>query len=187
LSGANEQAKAAIARQDYTDAIRLLRPAAEAGSAEAQYLLGSLHFTSAEINADECHRWLRAAAAQHYPEAVYQLSRWQDASVFEPPTGDYYRTMLLRAAELGCIGAWRTLGRLYATGDEGFSKDLVFAREWYSRAAERGDVYAGYEYGVMLYMGEGGPSDRKTGLDWIRRAAREGELGAQHFLSEFRG
>lgn len=178
-----EEAQTAIKREDYDSAIRILRPLAESGLAEAQYLLGSLHFTSAEVDPGESHNWLLRAAAQNHPTAFYDLARWQDDTV-GPQNEDYYRSMFLRAAELGSVDAWSFLGCAYATGDNGFPRDGAIARQWYLRAAERGDAYAQYNYGAMLYDGEGGPADPKAGLEWIRRAAAGGEEGAIHFLSQ---
>ena len=179
-----EEAQAAIEREDYDAAIQLLRPFADSGFAEAQYLLGSLYFTSAEVDPRESHDWLRRAATQNHPTATYDLARWQDDTVFPPPTEDYYRFMLLRAAELGSVDAWSMLGRSYATGDGGFPRDAAIARQWYLRAAERGDAYAQYNYGAMLYDGEGGSTDPKASLNWIRKAAAGGESSAIHFLSQ---
>ena len=43
-----EEAQTAIECEEHKAAIRLLRPCGEAGLGEAQCLLGSLYFTSAE-------------------------------------------------------------------------------------------------------------------------------------------
>src|SRR5437016_10230573 len=94
-----EEAKAAIEREDYETAIQLLRPLAESGLAEAQYLLGSLHFTSAEVDPRESHDWLTRAADQDHPTALYYLARWQDGTGGVPPSEENLRPMLLRAAE----------------------------------------------------------------------------------------
>lgn len=179
-----DEAQAAIEREDYDAAIQLLRPLADSGFAEAQYLLGSLYFTSAEVDPHESHDWLRRAATQNHPTATYHLSRWQDETVFPPPAEDYYRSMLLRAAELGSVDAWSALGCFYATGRGSFPRDAALARQWYLRAADCGDTYAQYNYGAMLYDGEGGSVDPIASLEWIRRAAAGGEPSAIHFLSQ---
>ena len=44
--------------------------AAEAGDSEAQYLLGSCLYDT-RLERDDCEKWLRAAAAQEHPEALY--------------------------------------------------------------------------------------------------------------------
>ena len=179
-----EEAQTAIECEDYDAAIQLLRPLAESGFADAQYLLGSLYFTSAEVDPRESHDWLQRAATQNHPAATYDLARWKNYAVFSPPSEDYYRSMLLRAAELGSVDAWSTLGCFYATGEGGFPRDAATARQWYLRAAERGDAYAQFNYGAMLSDGEGGSTDPKASLEWIRRAAAGGESSAIHFLSQ---
>lgn len=47
-----EKAQEAIEREEYDVAMRLLRGSADSGSAEAQYLLGYLYFTSADVTRD---------------------------------------------------------------------------------------------------------------------------------------
>jgi hypothetical protein len=177
-----EEAQAAIKREDYDTAIQLLRPLAESGLAGAQYLLGSLYFTSADVDPRESHDWLQRAADQSHPTALYDLARWQDGTAGPPPSEDYYRSLLLRAAELGSADAQRALGCFYATGDDGFPKDEVLGRLWYGRAAAQGHADAQYNYGTMLLYGEGGPADREAAKDFIRRAAAQGDPCAIHFI-----
>ena len=179
-----EEAQTAIEGEEYEAAIHLLRPLAEAGLAEAQYLLSSLYFTSADVDACESHDWLRRAAAQGHATATFDIACWQDDTVYPPPGKDFYPSMLLQAAALGSVDACAMLGCNYALGEEGYPRDGTLARMWYLRAADAGSAFAQYNYGAMLYEGEGGPTDPETALEWIRRAAAGGESCAVHFLSQ---
>jgi len=183
MSVAVEQAKAAIEREDYDSAIKLLRPLADGGLAEAEFLLGYLYFTSAEVSKTESRAWLERAAAQKHPEALYYLACLGSTCDFGPPEDATHRALLVSSAELGCPEAQRDLGCFHAVGDLGFPKDEVLARLWYGRAAAQGHADAMYNYGSMLLYGEGGPAEPETGMDWIRRAAAQGDHGAIHFLA----
>src|SRR5712672_2210566 len=105
-----EQAKTAIEREDYTAAIDLLRPLARDGCTEAEFLMGYLFFTSAEVTKDESRVWLERAAAKDHPGALYHLSGLGQMIDFGPPEDDTHGRLLIRAAELGLSQAQRDLG-----------------------------------------------------------------------------
>lgn len=181
MNEAIEAARQAVGRVEYEDASRLLRPLAEAGSSEAQYLLGYLYLTAADVDAHESRLWLERAAAQQHPEAIFHLARWRADDIFGPPDDEEHRTLLIRAAELGSVQAQRDLGCCYATGDDGWPRDPSLGRHWYGRAATSGHADAQYNYGLMLLYGEGGPAD-PSGHEWIQRAAAQNDSGALHYL-----
>jgi len=176
-------AQEAIEREEYDAAMPLLRGSADSGSAEAQYLLGYLYFTSADVDLAESKQWLERAAGQGHAEALFYLSDLNDDGTTGPPDSDYRRTLLVRAAELGSLRAQRDLGCYYAIGEFGFPLDLRLGRLWYSCAAERGHADAQYNYGLMVINGEGGPADESSGLEWVRRAAAQNDEAALHYLS----
>lgn len=178
------QAKEAIARADYELAVRLIRPLADAGHAGAQFLLGYLYFTGADVAKDDSREWLKRAAAQDHAEALYYLSGLGDTYDSGPPEDDSRRSMLIRAAELGASDVQRDLGCYYATGEGGLPQDETLGRFWYSRAAAQGHADAQYNYGCMLLYGEGGPADLEMGKAMIRKAAANGDPCAIHFLSD---
>jgi TPR repeat protein len=181
MNEATEEARQAIEDEEYDRASLLLRPLADAGSAEAQYLIGYLYFTSADVDAHESRQWLERAAAQQYPEAIFHLACWRTDGLFAPPNDETHRTLLIRAAELGSIQAQRDLGCCFATGDDGWPLDPALGRLWYGRAAASGHADAQYNYGLMLLYGEGGPVD-PSGNEWIHRAAAQNDPGALHYL-----
>jgi TPR repeat protein len=67
----------AIRRGDYTTALRLVEPLAEAGVAEAEYDLGFLYAVGQGVRQDlvRAHMWLSLAAAQGYTDAVSYRDR----------------------------------------------------------------------------------------------------------------
>jgi TPR repeat protein len=184
MSATIDKAKAAIEREDYDTAMAILRPLADSGEAEAEFLMGYLYFTSATVTKSDSIAWLGRAAAKNRPEAFYYLACLGDKIDFGPPEDEVHRGCLIRAAELGFAKAQRDLGCNYTTGEGGFSKDEALGRLWYGRAAEQGHADAEFNYGIMVIHGEGGPADPQAGMEWVRLAAKHGDGGAIHFLSQ---
>src|SRR6202035_6044415 len=65
-AGPGQDAMAAYARGDYATALRLLRPLADQGDAQAQYNLGALYDNGQGVpqNYAEAMKWYRKAADQ---------------------------------------------------------------------------------------------------------------------------
>ena len=66
VAGPLEDADAAIKRRDYATALRLIRPLAEQGDANAQYNLGVIYDNGLGVPQDRvrAHMWLNLAAMQ---------------------------------------------------------------------------------------------------------------------------
>lgn len=70
-----EDSIAAYDRGDYANAVRLLRPLAEQGNAQAQNALGALFYNGKGVvqNFQEAVKWYRSAATQGYASAQLNL------------------------------------------------------------------------------------------------------------------
>ena len=75
-AGSLEQARTAYDRRDYATALRLFRPLAEQGNADAQHALGIMYFNGDGIpkNPTEAANWYRLAAEQGNTVAQYSLA-----------------------------------------------------------------------------------------------------------------
>ena len=75
VAGPFEDAQAAHGRRDYATALRLWRPLADQGNAEAQYALGSMYAGGKGVpkNNTEAAKWWRLAADQGEPRAFGDL------------------------------------------------------------------------------------------------------------------
>jgi len=62
------------------------------------------------------------------------------------------------------------LGQLYARG-HGVPQDYLQARQWWEKAAVRGNVEAAANLGTLYLNGQGGVQDYQKALDWFRQAA----------------
>jgi len=74
-AGPFEDGVAAYERGEYATALKLLRPLAEQGVAEAQYKLGDMYDNGLGVPQDETEavKWFRKAAEQDYGLAQFQL------------------------------------------------------------------------------------------------------------------
>ncbi|KKL94589.1 hypothetical protein LCGC14_1863150, partial [marine sediment metagenome] len=176
-----KKAKDLIDNQKYEDAVELIKPLAQAGDREAQFLMGSLFQASADVEWSDSKRWLESAAKQDHPEAIYYLAitrfdSKKDAVMIGTCESEDDRRAVYRAAELGSMNAQRDLGCFLATGDNGFPKDEVEGRKWYSMAAQQGHVDAQFNVGLMILLGEGGIGEVSKGISWLEKAAASNTL-----------
>jgi len=138
-----EDAQAAFGHGDYTTALKLLRPLAEKGNANAQNDLGWMYEQGKGVTKDfkEAMKWYRSAAEQGSPQAQYNLG----VMYFEghgthsnfPEALKWYRM----AASKGNAKAQYNLGFMYANG-MGVPKDLSRGHMWWDLASKQGEAAA---------------------------------------------
>jgi len=136
-AGPLEDGQEAYRRKNYSRAFSLLRPEAERGEAQAQYLVGRLYEDGfgVEQNYGEAARWYRAAAEQGDPFAQHALSVFYAVGwgVAADPAESV--KWLRRSAEQGYYYAENDLGSRYRLG-RGVPQDNNLAYLWLDLAAE---------------------------------------------------
>ena len=90
-------------------------------------------------------------------------------------------TSLLPRAAAGRIRSQVDLANAYLKTNR--PEDIQQAIHWYRAAANRGDLFAQTELGVMLQSGIGSAVDLAQAREWYRRAAGEGYLPATVLLA----
>ncbi len=166
--------------QDYTEAVKWYRKAADQGRAEAQYNLGVMYDNGEGVEQDyrEAVKWYRLSAAQGDAAAQNNLGL-----VFHAGNGvtqnfaealKWYR---LSAAQ-GYANAQFNLGLIYDTG-EGLEQDYTEALKWYHKAADQGNAKAQFNLGVMYDNGEGVEQDYVQALKWYNLSAASGDENAK--------
>ena len=166
--------------QNFDEAVKWYRAAAEQGYAAAQCNLGSDYYNGTGVtqNFDEAVRWFRKAAEQGYADAQFRLG-----VCYENGTGvtqdlveavRWYRA----AAEQGLSTAQCNLGICYEYGT-GVAKDPVEAVRWYRAAAEQGHAQAQFNLGVCYKYGTGVAKNLVEAVKWYRKAAEQGYADAQ--------
>ena len=142
-----QDARAAVARQDWPTALRLLQPLAEAGQAAAQLQLGLLHYHGQGVpeSNEAAHRWFERAARQGLAEAQFRLgTMYAFGHAAAPADEDPNRLAaqwFFEAASQGHADAQYSLGILFLTGS-GVVQSTDEAEKWIGRAAAQGHADA---------------------------------------------
>jgi TPR repeat protein len=89
-----------------------------------------------------------------------------------------------RAAQAGLADAQYAMSQVCANGVGGKKRDELEARRWLTMAARQGFDTAELDLGTWMVEGRGGPKDRKTGFDWLKRAALGGNVAAQNRVAK---
>jgi hypothetical protein len=172
VAGPFEDGVAAYQRGDYTTALRLLRPLAEQGDADAQYNLGVLYVEGNGVPQDhaEAVRWFRKAADQRITKAQYNLGLMYDNGEGVPQ--DYAEAVkwYTYAALQGMAEAQYNLGFMLEMG-QGTRQEYAQAVMWYRLAAEQGNAKAQLNLGHMYARGWGVPKDFVLAHMWSNLAA----------------
>ena len=91
----------------------------------------------------------------------------------------------IRALLAAALSLWLTTSA-WAGFDEGWAAyqrgDYAIALEEFLPLANDGDARAQYYLGRMYYEGYGVPQDKAAAVKWYRRAAEQGDAGAQATL-----
>ena len=136
LAGPLEDANAAYVKQDYATALRLFRPLADQGDAEAQSMLGLMYDVGRGVPHDyaQAVKWYRLAADQDNARAQFMLGGMYDVGQGVPQ--DYAQALkwYRLAADQGYALAQLNLGFMYELG-QGVPKDDVLAYMWRNLAA----------------------------------------------------
>ncbi len=138
------EAHIAFDDRDYALTLDLLLPLGEAGNAEAQTMVGVMFRTGllGMPDFDEAAAWFEAAAAQDYPEALFNLGLMyfqRETAPFGIKVTEHNLRMAAfehfsRAGARGHIQAQLYLGHMHAEG-VGVPPDRVEAYKWYQIAA----------------------------------------------------
>jgi TPR repeat protein len=74
---------------------------------------------------------------------------------------------------------------LYSNG-LGVAQDYAKAREWFEKAADKGDASAMNKLGWLYENGEGVTQDYTKARGWYQKAADKGDASATAYLEELR-
>jgi uncharacterized protein len=143
-----ETAKAAFTKFDYATALRGLRPSADAGNAEAQFMLGKIYETGGIFE----------RGGKAHPSDYSEALRW-------------YR----RAVEKNNGNAENALGGLYDEGHQGVGKDTAEALKWYKLGSEHGNASASFAVGDRYYRGDGVSKDVRQAVSFWLLCAKQGD------------
>ena len=159
------------AYENYSEAVKWYRKAAEQDFVAAQYFLASCYANGKGIpqNYTEAVKWYCKAAEQGYTEAQYQLALCHNLGLGVKQ--DYTEAIkwYRKAAEQGFAAAQNMLGYCYENG-RGVPQDYREAVKWFHQAAEQGHAYAQYNLGWFYYNGQGVTKNYPEAEKWHRKA-----------------
>ena len=169
--------------QDYGEAVRWFRRAADQGNVTAQNNLGVMYANGQGVPQDyaQAARWYRRAAeggsatAQNNLGNVYATGR--GVAQDDEEAARWFRL----AGDQGDAVAQNNLGSMYDHG-RGVPQDYGEAVRWFRRAADQGNAKAQSNLGIMHAHGRGVPQNYEEAVEWFRRAADKGHTEAQSSL-----
>lgn len=147
----NIQGQAYYEAQNFAEAVKWWRMAAENGYARAQTNLGISYVTGKGVpkNATEAAKWYRLAAVQGNAQAQYNLGVMYDDGDGVPQDTTEAVRLFRKAAEQGNVNAQFNLGMMFDNG-KGIAKNRAEAVKWYRMAAAQGDTDAKRNLNVLL-------------------------------------
>ena len=190
-----EDASIAYQRGDYGTALRIWRPLADQGNAEAQSNLGFMYEKGNGVAQDfkEAVRLCRTcgspcASARRYRIAAHQgfaTAQFLLGMMYLRGEGlaqDYEEALrlLLIAAKQGNEGAQNDLGVMYRDGI-GVARDYKEAMKWYRLAAEKNYATAQYNISSMYAEGLGVTQDFARAYMWVTLAAAQNNPNAMKY------
>ena len=169
--------------QDYTEAVKWYRKAAERRNTNAQFNLGYCYQSGKGVpqNETKAVEWYRKAAEQGNAQAQCNLGYCYANGIGVSKNREKALEWYRKAAEQGNATAQCNLGFYYANGI-GVSENKEKALEWYRKAAEQGNATAQYNLGSCYYSGKGVTQDYTEAVKWYWQAAEQGNATAQYNL-----
>jgi len=158
----------------YEEALKVLIPAAEAGNANAQNLLGDAYRMGygVEQNTPLAIEWWEKSAAQDFAFALTNLARGYDYGYF-PGGQDLGKAKDLyeRGAALGNTSSMVNLGLLYETGQIEDENQLEMAVKYYRQAADLKYEVGLHNLANMYVYGAGVDESLANAMELFREAA----------------
>ncbi len=170
-----EKGLAAAEAGDFETAYIEYKKEAEAGNAEAQFLLSNMYFDAigTDFNSAEGIRWLTAAANQDHHDAQFTLSVLYSNGRFVTQNEQQAFNWGLKAANNGNLMAHFTVATYYMQG-AGVEADPARGIEWHTKAADMGLRDSQYSLGIAYENGIGVEQNDKIALGFLKEAAKNG-------------
>lgn len=155
-AGPYEDGVKAFERGDHARAVKLWRPLAGKGHAQAQLALGVYYGMNEGKRPDykEAAAWLAKSARQNNALAQHLLGMLYEKGDGVPKDAGKAADWFRKAADQGLAEAQTRLGNLYVSG-LGVKADPKAAANWFRLAAEQGDAIGQYNLGLLHYDGRG--------------------------------
>ena len=170
-------ARLAYIDADYATALAVLRPAADAGNAMAQNIMGAAYEDGNGVPVDMAValEWYEKSAAQDFPRAVHNLGLiYENGS--NSVEADHQKAIGYydRAVALDYAPSLNNRGYMHELG-KGGARDIDAAIALYKRAAELGNINSMNNLGQLYVNDPDAPEEIGDALDLFRSAAETGD------------
>lgn len=171
--------------QNYEEAVKWYRKAAEMGQISAMNNLGACYADGLGVPKDieEAAKWYRKAAEMGSSIAQRNLAdSYLNGNGFakdQTAAIGWFR----KAAMQGDAYSQYMLGVSFS-GVEGIPEDLPEAVKWYQKSADQGNAEAQYLLADSYLNGNGVTKDPTIAVKWLRKAAEQNFESAQNLLGD---
>jgi TPR repeat protein len=164
---------------DFAAALPLIRSAADAGHADAQFTLGTMYANGqgVPLSKTDAIAWFERAGARNHPRALYNLGLYHDRGI--GVAKDMVRALAWyrRGAAAGDAQAAYNAGHIALTGD-GVPRDAAEGLRLLQQSASAGTAEAQASLGYIHETGYGTRKDAAQALDYYAQAERNNLGGA---------
>ena len=172
---------------DFAKALKYYTEAADANSAEAQYIIGSLYYTGRGVHKSypEAAAWYEKSALNGSVKAQSDLGEMNYRGKGIPR--DYTKAVkwFEMAVEKNDAKAMFFLGGMYNSRNQGVQTNTLKTAELWRKSAALGYPNAEFYLGQMYMIGRGGiTQNTDSAMIWIDKAAIDGCVDAQFYLGE---
>ena len=178
--------------QEYTEAAKWLKKAADAGNKLCMRAIGSEYLDGIRIAPDfeKAKYYLEKGYEPNNVDSIRLLCKLYSHEYYEMGKSSeaYEKSLrcLIEGAELGSCELMYNLAVLYQHGDKGENVNLEKAAYWYKEAAQKEHALAMYRL-AKIYLDHNENNDenlRKLGCEWMEKAAENDIRAAVIYVGE---
>lgn len=176
-----------MAHADFTKALEYYTEAANANSAEAQYIIGSLYYAGRGVHQSyaEAVKWFEKAGLNGYTKAQSDLGEMYYRGKGIPRDYTKAAKWFEMASEQNDAKAMFFLGGMYNSRNLGVQTNTLKAADLWKRSAALGYPNSEFYLGQMYMVGRGGiTQNTDSAMIWINKAAVDGCVDAMFYLGE---
>ncbi len=169
---------------DKSVAVDWYRKAANQGSAEGAWMLGSAYLRGVGVGRDipSAVEWMRKSVIiDGDPDHMSVLA----VTLFTTGNLQEASQWAQKSADKGSTKGMTLLAMANITGEMGLPKDQAVGEHWLLLAAQKGDVDAQVALGQLYITGTLGHPDTAAGIRWLQSAADHGSARAAGTLGYF--
>ena len=185
LSGPYEEAVTAFRAKEYTKAVSLFRPLAEADNDDAQWYMGTFYRRGqgVEKSYKTALYWYDRSARNGDVDSQYELARLYYFGDGTPKDHKAAFGWYLAAAKQGHKKAAYDVGYAYKNAG-GVKTSYSKALKWYQKASDNGINSGSTALGIMYENGQGTKKNFRKAAKLYAKAADNGDAKGRAFLGE---